>query len=117
MQYMILIYDQEASWASMPESEIGAVLAQWGEFHKELAASGSMISGERLRPTSMATTIRVQNGDKTTTDGPFAETKEQLGGYYLIDVQNLDKALEWAAKIPLPEGSLEIRPVWPEGEA
>ena len=116
MQYMILIYDQEASWAAMPEADVGAVMAEWGTFHQALQASGAMVSGQRLRPTAMATTMRVKNGDRTTTDGPFAETKEQLGGYYLIDVPDLDKALEWAAKIPLPEGSLEVRPVWPEGE-
>lgn len=117
MQYMMLIYDDETSWATMPESEAGAILGQWNEVHQAMDQAGVIRGAGRLRPTGTATTVRVQKGDRTTTDGPFAETKEQLGGYYVLEVPDLDAALAWAAKIPLPEGSIELRPIWEEGDA
>lgn len=111
MQYMLLIYGDEKAWQNMTEAEIGKVMAAYNEYTGELAASGALLGGSELAPISTATTVRVRNGKTLTTDGPFAETKEQLGGYYLIDVPNLDEAIKWAAKIPSAlTGSIEIRP-------
>ena len=111
MQYLLLIYGDEKAWNSMSEEEIKVTMQAYGEYSKELAASGAMRGGSELAPVSTATTVRVRNGKAMTTDGPFAETKEQLGGYYLIEVANLDEAIQWAAKIPSAAfGSIEIRP-------
>ncbi len=111
MQYMLLIYGDEKAWANMSESEINKTMQAYVDYSNELAASGALLGGSELAPVSTATTVRVRNGKALTTDGPFAETKEQLGGYYLIDVPNLDEAIKWAAKIPsATNGSIEIRP-------
>lgn len=111
MQYMLLIYSAEDQWANMNEAEIGKVIQAFADYSKELASSGVLLGGSELEPVSTATTVRVRNGKVLTTDGPFAETKEQLGGYYLIDVPNLDDAIAWAAKIPSAvQGSIEVRP-------
>ncbi|MBL8522539.1 MAG: YciI family protein [Betaproteobacteria bacterium] len=111
MQYMLLIYGDEKAWQNMTEAEIGKVMEAYNAYTNELAASGALRGGSELAPISTATTVRVRNGKTLTTDGPFAETKEQLGGYYLIDVPNLDEAIKWAAKIPSAlNGSIEIRP-------
>ena len=112
MQYMLLIYGDEAAGAQMTEED-GAKLGQaYGEYSKWLADKGWMRAGDALHDTSHATTVRVRNGETVTTDGPFAETKEQLGGYYLIECDNLDQAIEAASKIPTAaNGSIEVRPV------
>lgn len=111
MQYMLLIYSDEKAWATLSEAEIQKVYKDYMNFTNELAASGSLRGGSELAPVTTATTVRVRNGKVLTTDGPFAETKEQLGGYYLIDVANLDEAIKWAAKIPSAlNGSIEVRP-------
>jgi hypothetical protein len=111
MQYMLLIYGDEKAWGTMSDTEIQQVYAAYMDYSKELAASGVLRGGSELAPTATATTVRVRNGKVLTTDGPFAETKEQLGGYYLIDVPNLNEAIKWAAKIPSAlNGSIEIRP-------
>lgn len=111
MQYMLLIYGDEKGWLNMPEKEIQKIIQAYTAYSKELAASGVLMGGSELAPVSTATTVRVRNGKTMITDGPFAETKEQLGGYYLIDVPNLDEAIKWAAKIPSAlNGSIEIRP-------
>ena len=111
MQYMLLIYGDEKNWNNMSESDINKTMQAYVAYSKELAASGALRGGSELAPVSTATTVRVRNGKALTTDGPFAETKEQLGGYYLIDVPNLDEAIKWAAKIPSAvNGSIEIRP-------
>jgi hypothetical protein len=110
MQYMILIYDDEKAWASMSEEEMNKGFAEYMTYSKEMALAGVMKGGASLHPTMTATTVRNKNGKTTTTDGPFAETKEQLGGYYLIDVPNLDEAIKWAAKCPAAKnGSIEVR--------
>lgn len=110
MQYMILIYDDEKAWASMTEEQMNAGFAEYMTYSKEMALAGVMKGGASLHPTMTATTVRVKNGKTATTDGPFAETKEQLGGYYLIDVPNLDDAIKWAAKCPASKtGSIEVR--------
>ena len=112
MQYMLLIYGDEKHWMKMPESDMKAMYAAYGTFTKDVMDAGIMRGGSELAPIANATTVRVRNAKTVTTDGPFAETKEQLGGYYIIDVPNLDDAIKWAAKIPsAPFGSIEIRPL------
>jgi hypothetical protein len=111
MQYMLLIYGDEKIWSEMSESEIKRTMQAYVEFSRELAASGALRGGSELQSVASATTVRVRNGKPLICDGPFAETKEQLGGYYLIDVADLDAAIHWAAKIPsAAHGSIEIRP-------
>src|SRR5438552_3209233 len=112
MRYMLLIYTPEANDASATPADMEAVMTAYNAFTKELVDSGKMKAGEALHPTSAATTVRVKNGKTVTTDGPFAETKEQLGGFYMVDAKDLDEAIAWAAKIPGAKfGSIEVRPV------
>jgi hypothetical protein len=112
MQYLLLIYGDQNGWESMSEEERGQVFQAYGTFTEDLEKSGAMVAGNALQPTETATTVRVRNDETLTTDGPFAETKEQLGGYYLVDVNSIDEALEWAAKIPgARHGAIEVRPV------
>jgi hypothetical protein len=114
MQYLLLIYDDEQAWASLPEAERNGVFAEYGAFTSELRDRGAYVAGDQLQPTATATTVRIRKGDELVTDGPFSETKEQLGGYYLIEAESVDEALEWAAKIPSARyGSIEVRPVVP----
>jgi hypothetical protein len=113
MQYLLLIYTNEQQEAQRTPEEQEAVLSQYFAFTNEVRQASVMQAGDALHPTTAATTVRVRNGQITSTDGPFAETKEQLGGYYLLNCENLDEAIKWAAKIPgAKEGSIEIRPVW-----
>ena len=113
MRYMLLIHSDESMYPKMSEAEMGRLMAEYGKFTEELGASGAMVSHDRLRPTQIATTVRVRKTETLTTDGPFAETKEQLGGFYMIDVKDLDEAIAWAAKIPSAKyGCIEVRPVW-----
>ena len=112
MQYMLLIYNDPHTWESMSEGERGEIYGRYFTFTEELRGSGKMVAGDALQPTSTATSVRVRDGETLTTDGPFAETKEVLGGYYLIDVETLDEALEWAAKLPGSSyGTVEVRPI------
>ena len=112
MQYILLIYGDQEGWKSRSEEENGQIYQAYMQFTKELEDSGSMVGGDALEPTQTATTVRVRNDETLTTDGPFAETKEQLGGYYIVDVGSIDEALEWAAKIPgASHGSVEVRPL------
>jgi hypothetical protein len=112
MQYMLLIYGDESAWHTRSEEESGQIMQAYGAFTDELKGAGAMVAGDALQPTQTATTVRVQNGETLTTDGPFAETKEQLGGYYLIEAESLDEAIEWASKVPgASHGSVEVRPV------
>jgi hypothetical protein len=112
MQYMCLIYDDEQVWKGMSEDERNAVLGEYGAFTQSIQGSGNMVAGDALQPTSTATTVRVRNGETLLTDGPFAETKEQLGGYYLIEAKDADEALKIAERIPSARyGSIEVRPV------
>jgi hypothetical protein len=112
MQYMLLIYADESAGAGMTPEE-GAKLAQeYTDYSQWLVDKGWMRGGEPLHDTPHATTVRVRNGEAVTTDGPFAETKEQLGGYYIVDCENLDQAIEAASKIPSAVyGSIEVRPI------
>jgi hypothetical protein len=109
---MLLIYGDESRLQSLSDAEIGAVMKDYNDFTEELRSAGAMVAADRLQPTANATTIRVRDGEQLVTDGPFAETKEQLGGYYLIEAESLDEATAWAAKLPgARHGSVEIRPV------
>ena len=112
MRYMLLIYEAQEILSSYTPEKMGEVMAAYNGYTEELQASGKFLGGEALLPTSSATTIRVRDGKTVTTDGPFAETKEQLGGYYAVEADNLDEAMEWAAKIPgALTGSIEVRPI------
>jgi hypothetical protein len=112
MQYMLLIYDAEKNTSSMAESANKEFVKRYFDYTAAMKEAGVLIAGDALQGIATATTVRVRQGDTATSDGPFAETKEQLGGYYLIDCENLDQALEWAAKCPSAEmGSIEVRPV------
>lgn len=114
MQYLILIYGDETRFAMMQDDPevIKKIYEAYGQYTGELRAAGVLRGGAELKLTDTATTVRVKNGKTVTTDGPFAETKEQLGGYYLVDVANLDEAVKWAAKCPSAiDGSIEVRPL------
>jgi hypothetical protein len=112
MRYLLLIYADESVYASMSEAESQADMAKWWEFDSAIKGSGASSAGEALQETSTATTVRDQDGKPVVTDGPFAETKEQLGGYYVLDVENLDAAIEWAHRCPAAKyGSVELRPI------
>ena len=110
MKYALLLYDNEKN--ADPDEDI----TPWHEFTDALMKAGVLRGGEALHPTPAATTVRLQGGRVVTTDGPFAETKEQLGGFYLIEVENLDEAIAWAARVPsAASGPVEVRPVWAIG--
>ncbi len=112
MQYLILIYSDEKAGANATKEEIDAWMGEYWAYTEAMDKAGVRKGGEALQPTATATTVRVKDGKKVTTHGPFAETKEQLGGYYLIDCKNLDEAIEWAAKCPGARvGSIEVRPI------
>ena len=112
MQYMLLIYGDENAWEGMSPEEQAEGLKPWTDYTKWLKDSGTYVAGDALAPTTAATTVRIRDGQTLTTDGPFAETKEQLGGYYLIDVENLDDAIAAASKCPGAfMGTMEVRPV------
>ena len=111
-QYMLLIYDDETRWQGMDEAEAGKSFTEWMQYTQAMAEAGVLRGGAPLHPTPTGTTVRVRGGKTLTTDGPFAETKEQLGGYYILEVPTLDDALAWAAKCPgARTGSIEVRPV------
>jgi hypothetical protein len=112
MKYILLIYGDEAAGAKMTEAEQQTEMQEYYAFTNEVRERGVYDSGEALHPTQSATTVRVRDGKRMTTDGPFAETREQLGGYYVLDCKDLDEAIEFAAKIPsVRHGSVEIRPI------
>jgi len=112
MQYMLLICGDENNLNNPPQAEQRH--AAWGTYTQDLISVGKMRHGERLRPAASATTIRLQRGQPILTDGPYAETKEQLGGFYVIEATDLDEAVSWATKMPhlADGGSVEVRPVW-----
>jgi hypothetical protein len=110
--YLLALYDNEKSDDNKSEADMAALMGEYQAFTESIKASGNYIGGEALHPTSTASTVRVRDGKRATTDGPFAETKEQLGGYYIIDVPSVDEAVKWAAKIPSANGgAVEIRPL------
>ena len=112
MKYMLLMYANESHVPKTPEEQQAAAPA-WQALGKELEAAGVLLSSTGLSPVANSTTIRIREGKTLTTDGPFAETHEQLGGYFLLDCKDLDEAIRWAVKIPTAKyGSIEIRPQW-----
>ncbi len=112
MQYLLTIYTDESGFGNVTPEQSQQIMAAYGAFTEEAKAAGVMLGGEGLQPTSTATTVRVRDGETLTTDGPFAETREQLAGFYLFDCKDLDEAIGWAAKIPgAGFGSIEVRPI------
>jgi hypothetical protein len=112
MKYLLTIYGDESGWADATPEDIGQMMAAYEAFGREATEAGVMLGGEGLSPSATATTVRVRAGETVTSDGPFADTREQLGGYYLLDCRDLDEAIGWAAKIPgAQHGAIEVRPV------
>jgi hypothetical protein len=114
MKYLLMIYEEEKVWNSLSEAERGGMFGEYYKFTEDIKKEGKYLGGNPLKPTSTATTVRVRNGKPMVMDGPFAETKEQLGGYYLVEAADLDDAIKMAARIPGARlGSIEVRPVLP----
>ena len=112
MQYLLLIYHNESEWERMSPTQQTIVHQEYRDLIQRLASTGKYLAGDELKPTTTATTVRVREGRQSITDGPFAETKEQLGGYFLVNANDLDEAIAIAAQIPSArDGSIEIRPV------
>ncbi|MDQ3934499.1 MAG: YciI family protein [Actinomycetota bacterium] len=112
MKYLLTIYGDESGFETMTPEQGKELMDAYGAFGAEIEAAGVYVGGEGLQPSATATTVRVRDGERLLTDGPFAETKEQLGGYYLLDCEDLDEAIGWAAKIPgVFQGAVEVRPV------
>jgi hypothetical protein len=113
MKYLLTIYGDESGMESVTEEQVAGVMAAYEAFGQEAAAAGVLLGGEGLQPTSTATTVRQRDGERIVTDGPFIETKEALGGYYLLDLKDLDEAIDWAGRIPAVQfgGAIEVRPV------
>lgn len=117
MRYLCLIYENEKAFERLPKEEVDAVFGEYFTFTEDVKKSGALLAGEALQPTPTATTVRVRNGKTQTTDGPFAETKEQLGGFYMINAKDLNEAIQIAARIPGARyGCVEIRPIIEFGE-
>jgi hypothetical protein len=112
MEYLLLIYDAEADWAKLSEAEQGKMYGEYMAFTQGIQKSGHHKAGQQLQPVATATTVRVRDGKRVVTDGPFAETREQLGGFYWIDAKDLDEAIAIAERIPSARiGSIEVRPI------
>jgi hypothetical protein len=114
MKYILLIYGDERVWASMSKEEMEKIYAEHRAYGEAMGKAGVILGGSELKPVATATSVRFAGGKPRTVDGPFAETKEQLAGYYMIDVPDLDQALAWAARCPgASTGVMEVRPIWP----
>ena len=114
MQYLLMIYNNEAGMQAAPQGQVTQMNAAYMAYTEAMKQAGVIRGGDRLRPTSEATTVRVKNGKTEVLDGPYADTKEQLAGYFMIDVPDLDAALSWAARCPgATVGTMEVRPIWP----
>jgi hypothetical protein len=112
MQYLLLIYLEESRWQKLDDPEQQKIYQQYRDLIGDLQKTGKYLGGHELQPTSTATTVRLRNGKRSVIDGPFAETKEQLGGYFLVEAKDLDEAMAMAARIPsATTGSIEVRPV------
>jgi hypothetical protein len=113
MQYLLLLYTEEGAWAQMTKAEQEQGVAAYTAYTSALREAGALVGADRLQPSTVATTVRVKNGKSQVQNGPFADSKEQLGGYYLINVPDLDAALGWAARCPAAShGAVEVRPIW-----
>ena len=118
MKYLLMAYVNEAAWPKMTKAEQEQGAAAYMAFGQALTQSGALVGSNRLKPSSAATTVRVTNGKSQVLDGPYADSKEQLGGYFLIDVPDLDAAMSWAARCPASgHGVVEVRPIWDMGAA
>ena len=114
MKYLLLIYSNESGWANLSEAEQGQLYQEYMDYTHAIHKSGNYLGGEALESTTTATTVRIRDGKTLTTDGPFAETREQLGGYYLVEAKDLDEAVKLAARIPTSRyGCIEVRPIMP----
>jgi hypothetical protein len=112
MQYLLLIYNNEQNWLTLSEADRAKLQSDYRSFTESIAKSGHYTGGNALQPTGTATYVRVRDGKRTTTDGPVAETREQLGGYYLVDAKDLDEAISIAERIPSAKmGGIEVRPI------
>jgi hypothetical protein len=113
MQYMLMLYSQETRWPGMTKAEQEQAMAAYGAYTEALRKAGALAGMGRLQPTSAATTVRVENGKSQVLDGPYVDSKEQLGGFFIIDVADLDAAISWAARCPgASHGVVEVRPLW-----
>ena len=113
MQYILMLYVNEGGWSNLTKAQQEEGVAAYSAYTQALKKSGVWVGSDRLKPSSAATTVRISNGKSQVLDGPYADSKEQLGGYYLIDVADLDAALSWAARCPTANhGVVEVRPVW-----
>ncbi len=112
MKYMLILAGPEGGWEDVTPEQMKAEMDRWQEFGESLVKANAFLAGEGLQESATATTVRIsEDGERIVTDGPFAETKEQVGGFYLIECENLDEALDWAKKVPLQAGGVEVRPV------
>ncbi|MGH2782199.1 MAG: YciI family protein [Thermoleophilaceae bacterium] len=112
MKYLLTLFTDERRAAERPPEQMTAVMKAWDDYTRQTIEAGVHLGGEGLAPSATATTVRIpESGDPIVSDGPFAETKEQLGGYYLLDCTDLDDALSWAKRVPMPGGTVEVRPV------
>ena len=112
MRYLLQIWGDERAFGEASPEDIATTMKEYNEVTEDMRSAGAFLSGDGLQPTATATSVRVRDGETAVTDGPFAETKEQLGGFYLIEAADLDEAIAWAAKIPgAREGTIEVRPV------
>jgi hypothetical protein len=117
VQYLALIYAEEGAWQSLQDAERSAMYEQYAAFGRAGREAGVVAGGDELEPTADATTVRVRDGQIAVTDGPYAEVKEALGGYYLLECSSIDEAVDWAARIPAAQhGAIEVRPVHPNPE-
>jgi hypothetical protein len=115
MQYLLMLYADESAWANMKPAEQEQAIGAYRAYTEALSKAGALVGSNRLRPTSSATTVRVANGKTQVLNGPYPDSKEQLGGYFLIDVPDLDAAISWSARCPTAShGIVEVRPVWPK---
>jgi hypothetical protein len=113
MKYMLLIYADEHAWEALPKAEVERGMAAYHAYTEALTQAGVRVASNRLQPIASATTVRVANGKTNVLNGPYAETREQLGGFYMIEVPDLDAALSWAARCPgASHGAIEVRPIW-----
>jgi hypothetical protein len=113
MQYLLLIYGNEAGMQSASKADMEQMMAAYGAYTQAMKGAGVLVAADRLKPSTSASTVRIADGKTKVLDGPYAETKEQLGGYYLIEVPDLDAALSWAARCPGANfGAIEVRPIW-----
>jgi hypothetical protein len=119
MRYMLLLIGDEDQWENLSEQEVGEVMQAYEDYSRQVTESGAFVSGEPLQPSSTSTQLRLVDGERVLTDGPFAETKEQLGGFYVLECKDLDEALDWAEKCPAAAagGTIEVRPVMAYDEA